>query len=172
MQKHSIFLTAALTTLISIAGAKTPEVRSLADGATSPPARIADVAFLSGHWIGEGLGGCAEEMMASPAGGQIMGMFRLMKADGALNFYEFYQIAAQDGSLILRIKHFNPDLTGWEEKNDRIEFPLVAIEGTTAYFSGLTFSRDGEKFHSAVTIDGQGVAGFDMRAARAGEACE
>lgn len=156
----------------AIAVAATPDVRQLPEGATSPPAKIADAAFLVGHWIGEGLGGCAEEVMAPAAGGQIMGMFRIMKPEGGLSFYEFYQIAEHEGSLVLRIKHFNPDLTGWEEKNERVEFPLVAIEGTTAYFAGLTFARDRKKFNSAVIVDGEGVIGFDMRAAKKGDSCE
>lgn len=147
-------------------------VKSLGEGAVSPPATIDDADFLAGHWIGEGFGACAEELMATSAGGQIMGMFRLMNADGGVKFYEFYQIAEMGGSLILRIKHFNPDLTGWEEKSESVEFPLVGIEGTTAYFDGLTFSRIGKDvFRSAVAIEGQGVASFEMRKAKAGESC-
>lgn len=149
-----------------------PEVRSMYKDASSPAATIDDVAFLSGHWIGSGLGGCSEEFMAEPAGGQIMGMFRQMRAEGGLRFYEFYSIQESAGSLVLKIKHFNPDLTGWEEKSNTVDFPLVAIEGTTAYFDGLTFARIGSKeFKSAVMIDGQGVATFDMRKARPGEGC-
>jgi len=147
-------------------------VKSRPAGAEPPSATIGEVAFLSGHWIGEGLGACSEEVMAPSAGGQIMGMFRQMKPEGGVRFYEFYTIAEENGSLILRIKHFNPDLTGWEEKGDSVEFPLVGIEGTTAYFDGLTFSRVGKDvFRSAVMIEGEGVASFEMRKAKAGESC-
>jgi hypothetical protein len=101
-----------------------------------------------------------------------MGMFRQTSAEGGLRFYEFYSIQENAGSLVLKVKHFNPDLTGWEEKNDTVDFQLVAIEGTTAYFDGLTFARIGRKeFKSAVQIDGQGVATFDMRKAKQGEGC-
>lgn len=41
-------------------------VRALAAVALSLPAKIADVGFLSGHWIGTWPGGCAEEIMAGP----------------------------------------------------------------------------------------------------------
>jgi hypothetical protein len=51
------------------AGAAEPDVRSMPDSAASPAAAIDDVVFLSGHWIGSGLGGCSEEFMAEPAGG-------------------------------------------------------------------------------------------------------
>lgn len=155
------------------AGADPLEVRVTDENAPRPSADIGDVGFLSGHWIGEGLGACAEEFMAQAAGGQIMGMFRQMKPEGGLQFYEFYSIAEKDGSLILKVKHFNPDLTGWEEKGETVDFPLVAIEGTTAYFEGLTFARVGKKeFRSAVLIEGQGIAPFEMRKAKAGEGCQ
>lgn len=154
------------------AGSGPLEVRAMDESAPRVQAKIEDVSFLTGRWIGEGLGACAEELIAPIAGGQIMGMFRLMKPEGGLRFYEFYTIAEKDGSLVLRIKHFNPDLTGWEEKADTVDFPLVAIDGTTAYFDGLTFSRQGRKgFVSAVMIEGQGVESFEMRNAKAGEAC-
>ncbi|MEK7265960.1 MAG: DUF6265 family protein [Pseudomonadota bacterium] len=169
-RKLSVVLT--MIGMLAPASAAEPDVRTMDDGASSPTAQISDAAFLTGHWIGQGLGACVEEIMAPAAGGQIMGMFRQMKPEGGLRFYEFYTIAEESGSLILKIKHFNPDLTGWEEKDDTVNFALVAIEGTTAYFDGLTFSRQGKKgFASAVMIEGQGIASFEMRKARAGESC-
>ncbi|MCB2096811.1 MAG: hypothetical protein KDE05_04200 [Parvularculaceae bacterium] len=154
------------------ATAAAPDVRTFPENGAPSPATIGDVAFLTGHWIGDGLGACAEEVMSESAGGQIMGMFRQMAPEGGVRFYEFYTIAEHEGSLALRIKHFNPDMTGWEEKDEMVTFPLLAIEGTTAYFDGLTFSRRGKKgFASAVMIDDQGVVSFDMRAAKSGESC-
>ena len=47
------------------------------------------------------------------------------------------------GSLEYRLKHFNADLTGWEEKAEVRSFPLVAREGDAWYFDGLTVRRDG-----------------------------
>ncbi|MEZ5919927.1 MAG: DUF6265 family protein [Parvularculaceae bacterium] len=163
-----------ITTLaLAIAASVAVDIRSAPEGADPPSAKIEDVAFLTGHWIGEGLGACAEEIMSAPSGGQIMGMFRSVAKDGSLRFYEFYTIAEKDGSLVLKIKHFNPDLTGWEEKNETVDFPLVEIEGETAYFDDLTFARTGKKsFASAVMVDGQGAARFSMRAAKPDDACK
>lgn len=143
-----------LAVLLTNAGAMNDvEVRTLAGGAAPPPAAIEQVAWLQGEWRGEGLGGKAEEFMAPPQGGQMMGMFRLTKGDGSLSFYEFYHIAEHQGSLMLRIKHFNPDLTGWEEKDVSVEFPLVAVEDSAVYFNGLTFALEGDDIlHAVVNV--------------------
>ena len=77
------------------------EVRTGGEDSTPPPAAIADVEFLVGRWIGSGLGGCSEEAMAPPAGGQIMGLFRQRTGKGILRFYEFYSIQERDGSRSL-----------------------------------------------------------------------
>jgi hypothetical protein len=58
-------------------------------------------------------------------------------------FYEILSIAEVGGSLEYRLKHFNADLTGWEEKAEVRRFPLVAIENDAWYFDGLTIRRDG-----------------------------
>jgi len=172
-EKHAMIIAFALAAALS-----SPEIRTLKPGEASPPARIEDVAFLAGRWIGDGLGGCAEEYMALPAGGQMMGMFRQLGAEGALRFYEFYTISEVNGSLLFRIKHFNPDLGGWEDKDKSTDFALVAIAGETAYFNGLTFAREGDALRAAVRIDGGADKGegatdavFQYRAAREGEAC-
>lgn len=114
-------------------------VMRLADGAASPPARIESISWLSGHWLGEGFGGVAEDFIAPASAGQMMGMFRHSRADGSINFYEFYVFSEQAGSLTQRLKHFSPMLSGWEEKDEFVEFPLVAIEEGAAYFDGLTY---------------------------------
>ncbi len=158
--------------LAAIAGAEI-EVRTLAEGAASPPAKIEDVAWLAGRWIGEGLGGCAEESLSPPVAREMMGKFRQLNGDGSLKFYEFYTIAERNGSLVWRIKHFSPDLEGWEEKDKSTEFRLVAIEGETAYFTGLTYARTGKKsLKAAVAIDGKGTAEFSFRKAKEGEGCK
>jgi hypothetical protein len=37
------------------------------------------------------------------------------------------------------LKHFNPDLTGWEEKADVLEFPLLKITSSEAHFTSMVF---------------------------------
>ena len=69
--------------------------------------------------------------------------FKLVK-DNKVQFYEICTISEENGSLMLRIKHFNPDLKGWEEKDETVDFPLVKVDGQIAYFSGMTFQRKSE----------------------------
>jgi hypothetical protein len=127
------------------------DVRVAQPGTPAPSARIADVAWLEGTWLGEGLGGQAEEAYASPLGGAIVGYFRFVK-DGKPVFYEIVTIVETNGTLAIRLKHFHPDLRGWEEKDVVQEFKLVALEGQTAYFDGMTVKRDGDALYSAVRI--------------------
>ena len=120
----------------------------LVDGATAGSAKASDVAWLTGVWVGEGMGGVAEEAWLPPSGGSMVGAFKLLDRadDGAVkpNFYEFMTILEVGDTLELRLKHFNPDVTGWEEKADFVTFPLVKVDPRRAYFRGLTYELKGE----------------------------
>lgn len=120
----------------------TPNTLTLKEGATRTPAQVADFAWLAGRWTGEGLGGRVEEVWSEPDAGSMVGYFRLVK-DGKPVFYEIMTLLEADGSVEMRLKHVNPDMTGWEEKNGYVTFKLVKQDETGAYFSGLTFKRVG-----------------------------
>ena len=104
-------------------------------------ATLADFQWLIGEWDGTGLGGETQEMWSPPAGGAMMGMFRQLKG-GQLVFYEFLTLVERDGSVVLRLKHFHPDLTGWEEKAQVLEFPLISLTATQATFNAMTFTHE------------------------------
>ena len=98
---------------------------------------IEDAAWLAGSWEGEFLGGFAEETWSEPSDGAMMGMFRHLK-DDSVAFYEFFTLVEDDEhGLALRLKHFHPDLRGWEEKDRFVEFPLVTIGEDELVFDGL-----------------------------------
>ena len=111
----------------------------LAPGQASPPATIADAAFLVGHWNGNGLGGTFEEVWTAPKNGVMVGMYRGLKADGAPNFYELLTIRETAGSIEVRLRHFNPDMTGWEEKAEFVTMPFVARRDGIVHFDGMAF---------------------------------
>jgi hypothetical protein len=122
---------------------RTPNTLTAAADVRSPRATVGDMAWFAGKWTGTGLGGVTEETWSAPADGAMMGMFRLVK-DGKVVFYEFLTLVEEEGSLALKLKHFNPDLTGWEEKADSVKFRLLQIAPTMIQFGGLTFKRVGD----------------------------
>lgn len=107
---------------------------------SSEKATIADAAWLAGSWRGTGLGGFSDETWSQPEGGVMIGTYRLIK-EGKPVFYEMMWLLETEGTIILRLKHFNPDLTGWEEKDKSVDFKFVKKDGKRLYFSGLTFER-------------------------------
>lgn len=146
MRPSRPFVAIATLLLCSSLGAQEPFTANTlkrAPDAPAPAATIDDVAWLAGSWAFEGLGGTGDEMWTEPAGGSMLGLFRLLQ-DGKPAFYELGTLDEVDGSLVLRIKHFNPDMSGWEEKAETVDFPLVAMSPEELAFEGLTFRRQGE----------------------------
>lgn len=112
----------------------------LEDDDTSLPARIDQFSFLQGEWTGEGLGGEVDELWSRPASGTMVGAFRLIR-EGRVVFYEIFALEEEEGTVVLRLKHFDPGpgLPGWEERDRETLFRLVRVEGNVAWFRGLTF---------------------------------
>jgi len=106
--------------------------------------QLAKLNWLVGHWIGDGFGGISEEVWASPVDGAMMGMYRHIK-DGKINFYEFMNIVEIEGKVELRLKHFTPDLKGWEEKDKYIIFTFIKADENYFEFKGLIFQKLSEK---------------------------
>src|SRR5436190_19333601 len=98
------FLLAAALALELTAQEPSSHARRLGDR-PSPPATLASVAWLQGHWEGEGLGGVSEELWSPAAGGVMMGMYRLLK-DGKPTFYEFLMLVEENGTFAMKLKHF------------------------------------------------------------------
>jgi hypothetical protein len=118
----------------------TDNTLKLADGQASEKATAADMAWLAGSWVGTGLGGVSEETWSKPSGGIMIGTYRLIKENKPV-FYEMMWLLETEGTLILRLKHFSPELVGWEEKDKSVDFKFVKKEGMRMYFSGLTFEQ-------------------------------
>lgn len=108
-----------------------------------PPAGIEDLAWMAGRWTGEGFGGQLEETWNPPMGGAMAATFRLVNEEKP-SFYEICLIAPEGNSLIYKVKHFNPDLTAWEEKAEMVRFPLVKLEPGKVWFEGLTLVLEGD----------------------------
>ena len=137
-------IVAAFAIFLAIAPAPlaAQQTRTLSAGAQSPPAKVADLAWLVGEWTGQGFGAQLYETYSAPIGGQMPGHFYVAK-DGKPSMYEFVMIAEAGNSIEYRVRHFNPDMTAWEDKGHFIRFPLVAVEKDSWYFDGLTIRRTG-----------------------------
>lgn len=105
-----------------------------------PAATIDDAAWLVGSWTGTAFGGRFEEVWNPPSAGTMIGLFKLYGDEG-VSFYEILLLSVEDGSLSLKVKHFNPDFSAWEDKEDYVNFRLVKKEDDALHFGGLSFYR-------------------------------
>lgn len=110
------------------------------EGQPSPKAEIALVSFIEGHWHGTAFGGVTEEIWTPAVGGSMMFVFRHL-VDDKVTFYEIGHIRELDDSLIFELKHFGPNLHGWEEKDEVQQFKFIKAEGNRVYFDGFTFEN-------------------------------
>ncbi len=99
---------------------------------------LENIRWIAGNWKGEAFGGITEENWSEPSGGSMMATFKLI-ADGKVSFYEIETISEVNNSLLLRLKHFNKDLKGWETKDETVDFPLIKVTKNKAIFEGMTF---------------------------------
>ncbi|MEM1195469.1 MAG: DUF6265 family protein [Pseudomonadota bacterium] len=147
------------------------ETRVGEKGFLSPPASLDQMGWLVGQWQGEGIRGApAMESWLPPLGGTMVGTFVQQEADGVIMFTEHLYLMEENGTLALRLKHFNADLTGWEQKDDMLTFRLLAIEECAAYFNALTLrcadkNRPGEGLVAAVRMQSGGELVFRFDAA-------
>ena len=103
---------------------------------------IDDFAFIAGFWQGTGFGGATEEMWMPPSQGRMFGIFKQSR-DGALQFSEFMEITETSEGWVLRLKHFNPDFSGWEAQDKHVTFPLQTLSENKAVFQGLSYELIG-----------------------------
>jgi hypothetical protein len=99
---------------------------------------IEDFAFLTGYWKGEGFGGISEEMWMPASGDKMFGVFK-QSSETELVFSEYMEITEVEGKFQLRLKHFNPDFSGWEESDDHEVFELLSVSADKAVFDGLSY---------------------------------
>jgi hypothetical protein len=154
----------ALIALIALLAVAVPahagdrlHTRQLDPGADSPPAALEDLAWLAGHWRGQAMGGVVEELWSPPRADSMMGSFRLQVGE-ATKFYELMIIRRVRDTLLLQLKHFHGDLTGWEEREETVDFRLVAVNEGIALFEGFTIQRVSEDRLDIWVLVGEGDA--------------
>jgi Domain of unknown function (DUF6265) len=108
--------------------------------------KLTDLSFISGLWRTDWGSGLGEENWSTSSGDSMVGTFRFVKT-GKARFYELMLIEQTAEGPMLRLKHFNPGLIGWEEKAQVYSYPLIEYQPRLAVFerpdkkSRLTFRR-------------------------------
>ena len=133
---------------------------SLDDAERRPAASLDAVAWLVGAWRGEvvddafskAFGDTFEEVWNPPSAGTMVGMFKLLRG-GEVAFYELMMLVEDAGSLTLKVRHFSPDFSAWEDKNEYADFPFVLADERTLHFSGFSFYRvDDDTAHAYLAM--------------------
>ncbi|WP_339722288.1 DUF6265 family protein [uncultured Paraglaciecola sp.] len=136
--------------------APSSQTEYLAKDVSSPSASIEDLNWMSGYWQGEIWGGQFEEIWSLPMAGSMMASFKFTERN-QVKFYELMTISEYKGSLRLQLKHFGKDLKGWEEKDQSMDFKLVRLADSAAYFEGYTYKLINQnEMHVYVEIDNNG----------------
>ncbi len=91
------------------------------------------LSWLKGMWTGRIGDDKVEEIWSGLQAGTMMGTFRWITGK-KVRFYEFMTISKINRNAILKIKHFSPDLVGWEEKQDVVGFFLTELYDSRAIF--------------------------------------
>lgn len=132
-----------------------------AQSAKSPAeVKLEDLSFICGHNRGELNGAIIDEHWSEVGGDTMIGMFREIK-NGKAQMYEFLTIEQTATGLVLRLRHFDPGLVGWEEKAQANSYPLVSWKPNEAVFehpdktTRLTF-RSTSKTTLEVTLERTG----------------
>ena len=131
------------TTALQAAEPRTEHTFQLSEGEERPAATIEDAAWLAGSWTGTAFGKRFEEHWNPPSAGTMVGLFKLLDDEG-VSFYEILLLTVDDGTLSLKVKHFNADFTAWEEKGDYVNFKLVSKAPDALHFGGISFYRRDE----------------------------
>lgn len=130
---HGLVLVCALASAPAVLG-QDPVAET---EAASP---LDQAAWLAGRWVGTGMGGEVEEVWSPAAGGQMVGHFRYSR-DGEPGFYEILMIDLTETGMRMRVKHFNPDFTAWEDKDEWVAFEPVSASPGKIVFKGLVLDH-------------------------------
>jgi hypothetical protein len=109
-------------------------VASMSVGQQVRNTALKPLAFLSGRWVSENGAEAQEESWSPVSGDSMIGSFRIVQG-GKPVFYEFWVVEMDENRPVLKLKHFNANLAGWEEKNASTRLPLVSSAPDDAVFA-------------------------------------
>ena len=110
------------------------------------------LSWLTGCWKDTGLGGEVEECWLRAPDGVFTGVFQLVK-DGQQQFSEIVMIAEFDGTLGMRVKHFDAGFEQWESDNGvGPTFPYVEMGEHYIQFDGLRYELIDGVLHTTLDM--------------------
>jgi hypothetical protein len=115
----------------------------------NPGGPLSPLAFLSGRWTSTKQNEFQEESWSPVSSDSMVGTFRVVQ-DGKAVFYEFWAVEVEQNHAVLKLKHFNAGLSGWEDKNVSIQMPVVSSSDKDVVFAepdgsvSLHYHRAGE----------------------------
>ncbi len=138
--------------------------------AAGPPAKITDLAWMTGTWSAPVGANTLEETWISPGGGAIAAMVRMSGAKG-VSMWEVITIEEKDGSLVMSVQQWN---SGFEERtpvaqklelaeigDKRVRFKAV----TEGSMTSLGYSRGADgTFNIEMTVPGGNVVKAQLKA--------
>jgi hypothetical protein len=95
---------------------------------------LSPLAFLTGRWVSQERTEVQEENWSQVIGNSMTGSFRIVQS-GRPVFYEFWVVEVDENRPVLKLKHFNADFKGWEEKNASTKLPLISKAEGDAVFA-------------------------------------
>jgi hypothetical protein len=147
--------------MLSAAEPQTEHLYRLAEGEQPPEATLDDAQWLVGSWAGTAFGKRFEEVWNPPSAGSMVGMFKLFDDDGVA-MYELMVVTVESGTLSLKIRHFNPDFTAWEDKTEDVTLRLVKKEDAALHFGIISFYRRGDDRIDAYVLFRDGDEVFEQ----------
>lgn len=104
-------------------------------------ATLNDVAWMEGTWVGSrSTGHRVQHIIMNKQLDHMPGFVRSWTNEEFL-FYEITTFAEHENGVSYRVKHFNYDLTGWEDRDVVIDRPLLGKSDGVLQFDGITFER-------------------------------
>ncbi|MHA1110946.1 MAG: DUF6265 family protein [Promethearchaeota archaeon] len=83
--------------------------------------QLSSLEWIVGKWYGENSQNIMEEDWHPIMGDAMAGWFR-WKKENSIFLYEFMLFQQVDNIVVLKIKHFDSNLVGWEEKDKWVEY--------------------------------------------------
>jgi len=142
------------------AGQSASPTASGAATAAAAAASLADVQFMAGHWRNDENGNLSEEVWTAPGGDSMQGMWRYVAA-GKVKLFEALSLTEEQGSVVMRLRHFDPTMAAREDKPFALR--LVSHTPDRAVFEGpgidgllrITYERNREGLTSIVERGGK-----------------